>query len=216
MELVEDELVEGELVEVEPVEPDAVEADAVEAEAVEAEAVEAEAYAGEPIADGEDEDEDEDEEDFEEAFEHSPLALSRRQRGADDEMDITPMIDITFLLLIFFLVASKMDPTSAVQLPKARHGTAVVEKNSVVILVTEGTPDQALVAREDGQPFSSDVAQMEDEVRVYVDQGMAAGKQFVLIKAEKQIKQREISKVAKAVGLSTDAEQLHIAVMETQ
>ena len=130
-------------------------------------------------------------------------------------MDITPMIDITFLLLIFFLVASKMDPNSAVQLPKARHGTAVVEKNSVVIIMSDGG-ENALVARENGDPFSGDVAQMENEVRDYVDAGFAEGKQFVLIKAEKQIKQREISKVAKAIGLAPDAQNLHIAVMETQ
>ncbi len=32
------------------------------------------------------------------------------------------MIDIVFLLLIFFLVASKMDESAAVRLPPARHG----------------------------------------------------------------------------------------------
>ena len=35
--------------------------------------------------------------------------MPRKRRFDDAEMDITPMIDITFLLLIFFLVASKMD-----------------------------------------------------------------------------------------------------------
>ena len=88
-----------------------------------------------------------DQEDFGEAYGHSPLALARRRPLPETEMDITPMIDITFLLLIFFLVASKMDPNNAVALPKARYGTSVVEKNSVVILVSKGTSDAALVAR---------------------------------------------------------------------
>ena len=37
-----------------------------------------------------------------------PEALKSRQQLEDTEVDITPMIDITFLLLIFFLVASRM------------------------------------------------------------------------------------------------------------
>lgn len=158
----------------------------------------------------------EEEEAFEDAYEHSLLALSRRQHGIDDEMDITPMIDITFLLLIFFLVASKMDPNSAVALPKARHGTAVVEKNSVVILVSQGTPEAPKVSRESGQPFSSDLATQEDEIRDYVEKGLASGKQYVLIKAEKQIKQRHVSQVAKSIGLAPEAQSLHVAVMETK
>jgi biopolymer transport protein ExbD len=157
-----------------------------------------------------------DEEDFGEAYEHSPLALSRKQHEADGEMDITPMIDIVFLLLIFFLVASKMDPNSAVALPKARHGTAVVEKSSVVILVAEGSGDKALVTRENGDAFSDDLATQEDEIRDYVEKALASGKQYVLIKAERQVKQRHVSQVAKAIGLAPDAQQLYVAVMETK
>ena len=44
------------------------------------------------------------------------LKLGRRRGGEDVEMDITPMIDVTFLLLIFFLVASKMSADQAVAL----------------------------------------------------------------------------------------------------
>ncbi|MCP4817216.1 MAG: biopolymer transporter ExbD, partial [Planctomycetaceae bacterium] len=45
------------------------------------------------------------------------LRLGARRREEDVEMDITPMIDVTFLLLIFFLVASKMSADQAVALP---------------------------------------------------------------------------------------------------
>ena len=45
----------------------------------------------------------------------------RREMG-DDELDITPMIDIVFLLLAFFVVVSKMDPKPAVDLPIAKYG----------------------------------------------------------------------------------------------
>ena len=48
--------------------------------------------------------------------------LTRRRIKQETELDITPMIDITFLLLIFFLVASTPDLQVEVKLPPARHG----------------------------------------------------------------------------------------------
>ena len=57
---------------------------------------------------------------------------SRRFTQSDDEMDITPMIDITFLLLIFFLVASTPDRQTAVDLPTARFGRGVSQNNAVI------------------------------------------------------------------------------------
>ena len=50
-------------------------------------------------------------------------------------MDITPMIDITFLLLIFFLVCSTMSQATSVKLPPARHGKGVDEKTAVIITI---------------------------------------------------------------------------------
>jgi hypothetical protein len=38
----------------------------------------------------------------------------RRQVQPEEELDITPMIDVTFLLLIFFLVASIPDAQTSV------------------------------------------------------------------------------------------------------
>ena len=48
----------------------------------------------------------------EEQDNHTPepvLRLGRRNRKDDVEMDITPMIDVTFLLLIFFIVSSQLN-----------------------------------------------------------------------------------------------------------
>ena len=61
--------------------------------------------------------------------------LARRPVEDSAEMDITPMIDITFLLLIFFIVCSTMSQSSAVKLPPARHGKGVDEQMAVIITV---------------------------------------------------------------------------------
>ena len=139
-------------------------------------------------------------------------------------MDITPMIDITFLLLIFFLVASKMDTAASVTLPKARHGLPVAAKNAVVITLTEGGPEgSALVYKGDTTDAASlvrggDLLAQEDELVDFISTAMSGDnpKSHVLIKAEPGVKHREVSRVAKAVGKAEAVTQLYVAVLEVQ
>ncbi len=69
-----------------------------------------------------------------------------RRRREDDEMDITPMIDITFLLLIFFVVCSTMDPTKIGTIPEADNGLAISAKNSAVIFINPGPGDEVILS----------------------------------------------------------------------
>ena len=65
------------------------------------------------------------------------IELPKRKRNSDDgELDVTPMIDVTFLLLAFFVVVSKMDPQANVPLPMASVGTSISEKDCVTIIMT--------------------------------------------------------------------------------
>ena len=61
----------------------------------------------------------------------------RKENPEDGELDITPMIDITFLLLAFFVIASKMDPQASVDLPKASFGQSVQDKECVVLIIAK-------------------------------------------------------------------------------
>lgn len=45
-----------------------------------------------------------------------PLTLSRRKR-IDDDMDLTPMVDVTFQLLIFFMVTASFAMQKSIQVP---------------------------------------------------------------------------------------------------
>ncbi len=46
----------------------------------------------------------------------------RGKRSVDADLDITPMIDVTFLLLIFFMVTSTMQPIRDKDIPPAANG----------------------------------------------------------------------------------------------
>ena len=130
--------------------------------------------------------------------------LRPRALANDDELDITPMIDIVFLLLIFFLVSSKMNPEQAVDLPKARHGNVVAGKESAIIVMRRGTGDQAEVMRADGSPFSLDLEQQNAEIAEYVAQSFDQGKKHVIIRADGAVRHGEIGRVSEAIAERMD------------
>ena len=98
----------------------------------------------------------------------------KRRRIADAlELDITPMIDITFLLLIFFLVASTPDLQVAVELPPARHGLGVSARTATIVTIAKrGGPGGALVYLADGkigEPLPDDPATQQQEISETVE-----------------------------------------------
>lgn len=154
-----------------------------------------------------------------------PIPRFHRTRDlADAEMDITPMIDMTFLLLIFFLVASRIDATTSVDLPPARYGAAVPLKESVVLTVAPGDEGTARVYRGDGTDPKNEFASLnlqtqEDQIVQYLQSELATAtppRHHVIIKAARGVKHREVARVARAVGKVEKIEQLHLAVLEVQ
>ena len=61
-----------------------------------------------------------------------------KKRGLT-EINLTPLIDVVFILLIFFLITSTFvqNPGIEVQLPKASSAPPTSEQSSLVITVTE-------------------------------------------------------------------------------
>lgn len=134
-----------------------------------------------------------------ESVDDEPMQMSGKKRG-DDEMDITPMIDITFLLLIFFVVASKMDPTQTAQTPRAEAGLAVSAKDSAVIFVERGSGDKAILKRSDESTFSDDEDAQVTEILDYVQQRLDDGKQQVMILGNWDVSVGEIGRLRRIVG----------------
>ena len=51
--------------------------------------------------------------------------VRRKPADQDNEIDITPMIDVTFQLLIFFMVTSTMQGTPDLDIPRAVSGGSI-------------------------------------------------------------------------------------------
>jgi biopolymer transport protein ExbD len=146
-------------------------------------------------------------------------SLAAARTVDDTEMDITPMIDITFLLLIFFIVAARLDQQAPVKLPMARHGTAVSLKSSVILTLAKGSGPTAEVYLSDGKSpdrllAGGDLEAQTAAITDFVAQELAAGKETVLIKAEKDVRHRDVARVSRAVGKVR--KDLYVAVMEEQ
>ena len=146
------------------------------------------------------------------------IELSKRKdRGEDVEMDITPMIDITFLLLIFFIVCSTPDQKSAIELPAAKHGRGVGEKNSVIITLSDEGVDEAPIYLADGKLGESlpvDAEKQKEMIRAAVEKGRnEEQKENVIIKDDSNVAHRDVAKVIKAVSRVVGAK-IHLAVLE--
>ena len=79
-----------------------------------------------------------------------------KKREFDGEFDITPMIDVVLLLLIFFIVTARMEPTIVSELPKAKNGDVAAGEEGVVINVKQSADGQAQVIRPNKVAFSAD------------------------------------------------------------
>jgi biopolymer transport protein ExbD len=152
---------------------------------------------------------------------HGSRSASGRRRLTllESELDITPMIDVTFLLLIFFLVTSIRDRQTDVELPPARNGSAVDPQRAIVFTVS-GRGDRgdrgevfAGESTSNDARLSSDEAEFRAQVVDLIEQGRLGGRRDVLIKAERHLPHREVAKVIRAASQFGDI-QIHLAVLE--
>ncbi|MCO8124147.1 biopolymer transporter ExbD [Stieleria sp. TO1_6] len=150
--------------------------------------------------------------------EEDDFQLPRKKRD-DDEMDITPMIDITFLLLIFFVVCSKMDPTQMGKIPEATNGVAISAKESAVVFIEAAGKDKVVLKRIDGSEFSSDEETQTSELIEYISKELKSTlgdeKNHVMIMGDAEITVGEVTRVQKIIGDAfEDITSTYIAVKE--
>lgn len=70
------------------------------------------------------------------------LEVARPKHRADDELDLTPMVDVTFLLLIFFMITAAFAVQKAISVPPVNDDEAAasqtvedLEQDSIIIRI---------------------------------------------------------------------------------
>jgi biopolymer transport protein ExbD len=144
-------------------------------------------------------------------------SLIAHRAHEDPEFDITAMVDLVFLMNLYFLVVFVTAALSEINLPTANH-VAPLDADTAVALTLIGTLDGEgitvyLADGEKGEALS-DPDEQEAAVREFVEKGMADGKKNVLIKAEKKVRLRELFRISSAAAV--EGTKLHVAVTEAE
>lgn len=113
------------------------------------------------------------------------------------ELDITPMIDVTFLLLIFFMVSSTMQATPDLEVPAAKYGQGLETKEAVVFFVTGSDSRQEKPVITFGK--SKEQLSLE-QVTIATEAASKTGKKNVIIRADGKTPSGFVDDVQRAVN----------------
>jgi biopolymer transport protein ExbD len=144
-----------------------------------------------------------------------PLPI-RKQKFDEAHFDITAMIDLVFMMNIFFLVTSIASSMADLDLPPAKHVKAAdLDRAVVVSIVDAGDGQPALVRLEDGGAgeLMPEGSEQDAKLDAALEAGMSAGKNVLLIKAERGILHRDVARVA-ALAANHEGMKLNLAVLE--
>ncbi len=132
----------------------------------------------------------------------APIPRRLRDGSTEDpdkiELELTPMIDVVFQLLIFFMLTGYFATAPRAELPRATAGDATsIEGKIVLDLVPDGpTSDQVLVWMDDkAEPVSVD--RLADALRERMSE---TGLSEVLVRADRQVRIADLRRVLAAAG----------------
>lgn len=144
--------------------------------------------------------------------------IPRRSLHHQSEFDITAMIDLVFMMNIYFLVTSISAVLADIDLPAARNCVVADLDSSVVItiLAAKGQEPPAVYIGEDrnGEPLTEPQIQHHEVLKAVTD-GARAQLNTVVIRAEKEVPLRELMRVARIVS-SVEGMQLKVSVAEKE
>ena len=139
--------------------------------------------------------------------------LKKKKKPEEAELDITPMIDVTFLLLIFFMVTSTMQSQAETNVPPAKHGIGADANEAIMITVLAepgGGAGRILL----GDNGGDEVTNM-DLVKAYVQEGISQQKKLVIVKADRDVSHGKVTEVLKALA-DLDEIQFSVGVQDTR
>lgn len=146
----------------------------------------------------------------------APLAL-RSKHHREANFDITAMIDLVFMMNIFFLVTTVAAAQLEIGLPTMRHCVPTDPEEAVIITVTSNVlPTVSIgVGSKDLESGLTDPDQQKEAIQRGVRQAVQGGKKIILIRAEQAIKLREIKRLCAAATEGTTDMELRFSVIET-
>ncbi|RLS53875.1 MAG: biopolymer transporter ExbD [Planctomycetota bacterium] len=133
--------------------------------------------------------------------------MKTREIPKDNEMDITPMIDVTFLLLIFFILTNNMSKNAKVELPATRMSSSVNTKTSVTLSIfrTDGSDGEVYLSEGTMENGPASMA----EVTQYVRQAIQDDRKTVILMCDQGVSSGFVEEVALAASEASEEELLY-------
>ena len=151
-------------------------------------------------------------------FEDDEPLIARRNSHHEANFDITAMIDLVFMLNIFFMVTTVAAAQAEMELPVVRHCLATDPEDAVIISLVATNPQAVTVflsAAAHGEGLSDREDQLR-EVRLAVEEGSRSGKRIILLKAERSVKLKDVKRIAAAATKNIAGMELRMAVIEKE
>jgi biopolymer transport protein ExbD len=143
--------------------------------------------------------------------------ISRRSAEESPEFDITAMVDLVFLMNLYFLVTFLTVAANEMSLPLAEHVSPLNSDTAVVLSLARSLDGESVkVYIGDGEKGEAieDPTQQEQRVTAAIEEGVAAGKTAVLIKSESKVRLADVFRISSLVA--GHELKLHVAVLERQ
>ena len=116
---------------------------------------------------------------------------NKKRSESETDLDITPMIDVVFLLLIFFMVTSTMQDPRENDPPPAKHGVGA--DSSIATILTINRPEDA--ASEPTVVFANGEEGTLEDIKAEVEAGVAEDRFHVIIKADRDVPHGVVNQV---------------------
>lgn len=138
-----------------------------------------------------------------------PEGFPRKSIDTQADLDITPMIDVVFLLLIFFMVTSTMQATPDVEVPPAQYGLGVEKENATVITVRkpESGGETGTIELRGGRTATL------GDVRREIEEALQAGRTKAIVRADRETPHGFVQEVIRTVD-SVEGIEFYIEVRD--
>jgi biopolymer transport protein ExbD len=124
---------------------------------------------------------------YDEYLSTEELEATRPRRKTDDEMDLTPMVDVTFLLLIFFMITAAFAAQKAISVPPVEETEAAaqtvdeLEQDSIVVRIDADNVYWVSAPKWPEEQQAVSQAEMRSKLREAYDEGQ--GPKTLLVQA---------------------------------
>ena len=148
------------------------------------------------------------------------MKLNLPSLDEDDEIDITPMIDCVFLLLFFFMVTSKIDRQSPVEMPRVVNTVEVAPNKIVVVTAKFDVGGEAILYLGDGvspdKAVVGELKEQEERIRQYIELEVSQRPDVtgIMLKADGKVKQKYVAMFSRAAATGGGGRTLYYGVEE--